>query len=262
VSIEKLAMQALARGWSLWQAVERVDAIDGIPTAARDGCHELEKVIGDAHRGLFAHRPASEVARSICDAVRLRADIDATATTPDAAQKRWANVEGILGTLARREAREGTGTDGLAAFLRALTLDLSTEGEEPQDMVTLSTLHGSKGLEFDVVFLVGCEEGYLPHARTLETRATDVVGAEGAADIEEERRLMYVGVTRARERLVLSRARSRVVRGKAVPRTPSRFLLDVPAELLEEVPVTDEAPTTMREAAANAEAILALLSRK
>jgi DNA helicase-2/ATP-dependent DNA helicase PcrA len=88
------------------------------------------------------------------------------------------------------------------------------------------------------------------------------VGAEGAADIEEERRLMYVGVTRARERLVLSRARSRVVRGKAVPRTPSRFLLDVPAELLEEVPVTDEAPTTMREAAANAEAILALLSRK
>jgi DNA helicase-2/ATP-dependent DNA helicase PcrA len=260
VTIEKLSMQALARGWSLWQAVERVDAIDGIPTAARDGCNALEKVIGDARRSLSANRPASEVARSLCEAVRLRADIDATAPTPDAAQKRWANVEGVLATLARREAREGPGTDGLAAFLRALTLDLSAESEEPEDMVTLSTLHGSKGLEFDVVFLVGCEEGYLPHARTLETRATDVVGAEGAADLEEERRLMYVGVTRARERLVLSRARSRVVRGKAVPRTPSRFLLDVPSELLEEVPVTDEAPTTMREATANAEAILALLS--
>jgi DNA helicase-2/ATP-dependent DNA helicase PcrA len=260
VTIERLSMQALARGWSLWQAVERVDAIDGIPTAARDGCNALEKVIGDARRSLSANRPASEVARSLCEAVRLRADIDATAPTPDAAQKRWANVEGVLATLARREAREGPGTDGLAAFLRALTLDLSAESEEPEDMVTLSTLHGSKGLEFDVVFLVGCEEGYLPHARTLETRATDVVGAEGAADLEEERRLMYVGVTRARERLVLSRARSRVVRGKAVPRTPSRFLLDVPSELLEEVPVTDEAPTTMREATANAEAILALLS--
>ncbi|MGH7296548.1 MAG: ATP-dependent helicase, partial [Polyangiaceae bacterium] len=69
----------------------------------------------------------------------------------------------------------------------------------------------------------------------------------------------YVGVTRARESLVLSRARSRVLRGKAVPRTPSRFLLDVPAELLEEVPVKEESPTTVREAAANVEAILAML---
>jgi DNA helicase-2/ATP-dependent DNA helicase PcrA len=263
VTVERLSVQAAARGWSLWQAVERVDAIDGIPGVARDGCRALESVVGDARRGLFgAHRPPSEVARSICDAVKLRADIEASAPTPDAAQKRWANVEGILGTLARREARDGPGTDGLAAFLRALTLDVASEAEEPGDMVTLSTLHGSKGLEFDVVFLIGCEEGYLPHARTLETRATDVVGTEGAADLEEERRLMYVGVTRARERLVLSRAKSRVVRGKPVPRTPSRFLLDIPAELLEEVAVTEEAPTTMKEATANAEAILAMLTRK
>ncbi len=139
--------------------------------------------------------------------------------------------------------------------------------------VTLSTLHGSKGLEFEVVFLIGCEEGYLPHARTLEVRATDLsvearaiasaahAGEDevGAPDIEEERRLFYVGVTRARERLFLSRARARLLRGKSVPRTPSRFLLDVPAELLDEVEIKDEAPTTAREATANAEAILALL---
>jgi DNA helicase-2/ATP-dependent DNA helicase PcrA len=109
-----------------------------------------------------------------------------------------------------------------------------------------------------VVFLIGCEEGYLPHARTLDVRATDS-GESGAADIEEERRLFYVGVTRARERLVISRARSRVLRGKAVPRLPSRFLLDVPAELLDEQDVKDEAPTTTSEAAANVEAILAML---
>ena len=126
--------------------------------------------------------------------------------------------------------------------------------------MTLSTLHGSKGLEFDDVFLIGCEEGYLPHARTLDARATDTADA-GAADIEEERRLFYVGVTRAREQLVLSRAKSRVLRGKAVARTPSRFLLDIPPELLVEQDVVDEAPTTTGEAAANVEAILAMLAR-
>jgi len=146
-----------------------------------------------------------------------------------------------------------------------LTMDIETESDKAADVVTLSTLHGSKGLEFDAVFLVGCEEGYLPHARTLDTRATDSIPAgptEGAAaDIEEERRLFYVGVTRAKETLVLSRARSRVLRGKAIARTPSRFLIDVPRELLEEVEVKDEAPTTAREAAAAAEAILAMLEK-
>jgi DNA helicase-2/ATP-dependent DNA helicase PcrA len=118
------------------------------------------------------------------------------------------------------------------------------------------------------VFLVGCEEGYLPHQRTIDPRATDVVektgtggaGPEsGGADIEEERRLFYVGVTRAKESLVLSRARSRVVRGKAIPRTPSRFLMDVPAELLEEIAAKEDAPTSVSEATANAAAILAML---
>jgi DNA helicase-2/ATP-dependent DNA helicase PcrA len=166
-----------------------------------------------------------------------------------------------MGTLARRETREGPNVEGLSRFLQMLTLDLGADAEDPGDVVTLSTLHGSKGLEFEVVFLVGCEEGYLPHARTIDVRATDVTG-DGAADIEEERRLMYVGVTRAREQLVVSRARARVVRGKAMPRTVSRFLLDVPAEALEEVPVTEDAPTSMQEAAANAEAILAMLAKR
>jgi DNA helicase-2/ATP-dependent DNA helicase PcrA len=264
VALERLAAHAAGRGWSLWQAVERVDALDDVPTVARDGCHALGRIVGDARRELLGgRRPPSEVARGICERAALKTDIASSAPSPDAASKRWANIEGILATLARREQREGAaGADGLAAFLHTLTMDIEAEGDEPGDLVTLSTLHGSKGLEFDVVFLVGCEEGYLPHARTLESRATDVeAGPEGgSADIEEERRLFYVGVTRARERLVLSRARSRVLRGKATPRTPSRFLLDVPAELLEERQVIDEAPTTVREAAASAEAILAMLS--
>jgi superfamily I DNA/RNA helicase len=265
-ALDRLVANAYSRGWSLWQAVERVDALDDVPNAAREGCHALERVIVDARKELFgAKRPPSEVARAITDRVAMKAAIDVGAPTPSVAVKRWANVEGVLGTLARREARDaGAGPEGLAAFLQMLTMDIETETDDSADVVTLSTLHGSKGLEFDAVFLVGCEEGYLPHARTLDARATDGVPSttgEAAADIEEERRLFYVGVTRAKEQLVLSRARSRVLRGKAIARTPSRFLLDVPPELLEEAVIKDEAPTTAREAAEAAEAILAMLQK-
>jgi DNA helicase-2/ATP-dependent DNA helicase PcrA len=259
-TLEKLALHAATRAWPLWQVVERVDAFDDVPGAGRDGCRGLAQLVADARRDLFdpaAKKPPSEVARTIVERIGLKAEIDGSSPSVDAAGKRWANVESILATLARRETRAGKTTDGLAAFLHTLTMDVDNE-EEAGDVVTLSTLHGSKGLEFDVVFLIGCEEGYLPHARTLDVRATDDPTA-GAADIEEERRLFYVGVTRARERLVLSRAKSRVLRGKAVPRTPSRFLLDIPAELLEEHAIKEESPTTTREAAANVEAILALL---
>ena len=122
--------------------------------------------------------------------------------------------------------------------------------------IATSTLHGSKGLEFDVVFLIGCEEGYLPHSRTLDARATDAA----PQDIEEERRLFYVGVTRARERLFLSRTRARMLRGKPTPRVASRFLLGVPPELLEEREVKDVSAMSHVETAQAADALLAALA--
>jgi DNA helicase-2/ATP-dependent DNA helicase PcrA len=259
-TFEKLLTAALVRGWSLWQAVERVDALDDVGAAARDGCRALASAVTEARRDLVSStRPPSQVARTIVERVGFKAEIDTSGPTADAAAKRWANVEGVLATLARREARHGAATEGLAGFLQLLTMDVEADLDDAQDVVTLSTLHGSKGLEFDVVFLIGCEEGYLPHGRTIDAKATDGLGEDGCAPIEEERRLFYVGITRARDHLVLSRAKARVLRGKAVPRTPSRFLLDIPAELLDEQEVKNDAPTTAREAAANANAILAML---
>jgi DNA helicase II / ATP-dependent DNA helicase PcrA len=94
---------------------------------------------------------------------------------------------------------------------------------DDHDRITLMTLHTSKGLEFPVVFLVGMEEGIFPHRRSLMERDA----------VEEERRLCYVGMTRAREQLYLSRARRRHLFGAETENPPSRFLREIPAELLE-----------------------------
>jgi superfamily I DNA/RNA helicase len=266
-SVEKLAQAALARGWTLWEAIERVDAIDAVSGPARDGCKALEKLIAETRRQLLAERvKPSEAARALCERVGMRKEIEATSPSLSAAGRRWANVDGMFGLFARREQRElakgGDGVDGFATFLHLLSLDFNETEDESRDVVTLSTLHGAKGLEFDLVFLVGCEEGLLPHSRTIDARATDVVPSTGdhvSADVEEERRLFYVGVTRAKKRLTLSRARARVVRGKPAPRTPSRFLLEVPAELIDEREVTPEQAMTTAQIAENANALLAAL---
>ena len=117
---------------------------------------------------------------------------------------------------------------GLPGYLARLALDSKDADGDAGDCVTLMTLHGAKGLEWRLVFLCGLEEGLLPHSG---------MGFDEPAsgNLEEERRLCYVGFTRARERLVLTRAAQRLKRGKALPRTPSRFLDDVPKELLDVV---------------------------
>jgi superfamily I DNA/RNA helicase len=114
------------------------------------------------------------------------------------------------------------GTD-LAAFLEAMVLQKETDAYDPRaDRVTLMTLHASKGLEFPVVFIVGCEEGIIPYQRKDE-----------AVDVEEERRLFYVGMTRAQKKLILTRAKSRVLFGQKQANEPSRFLADIEETLKE-----------------------------
>jgi DNA helicase-2/ATP-dependent DNA helicase PcrA len=271
-SIERLTLHALAKGWSLWQAVERGDALDEISGPARDGCKALEKIMAETRKSLLVDREKpSAAARALCERIGLRRELDATSPSLSASARRWANVEGILNTFARRETREtDKGNDpsdekGFAAFLHALTLNFDDDEETDGNTVTLSTLHGSKGLEFDVVFLIGCEEGLLPHSRTLDAKLSDSVpttgfGASNApSDIEEERRLFYVGVTRARQQLYMLRSKARVVRGKPMPRTPSRFLVEVPPELVEEQEVRAEAGSTVEAMVEGGNALLAAL---
>ncbi len=124
---------------------------------------------------------------------------------------------------AAREFSELDMPEGLNAFLESVSLvsDVDSMDEAPEAL-TLITLHQAKGLEYPVVFMVGMEDGLLPHARSMEEEA----------GLEEERRLCYVGMTRAKERLYLTRAFRRGFRGGTGPNLPSRFLLDIPRELV------------------------------
>ena len=136
-------------------------------------------------------------------------------------EERWENVL-ELRTVARQYADLGP-AEGMVAFLEGVTLVSDVDGyDESVGAVTLITLHQAKGLEFPVVFIVGLEEGILPHIRSFDD----------PAQMEEERRLCYVGVTRAKKRVYLVRAFRRNLMGSSTENKPSRFLKDIPSHLI------------------------------
>jgi DNA helicase-2/ATP-dependent DNA helicase PcrA len=130
-----------------------------------------------------------------------------------------ANIEELL---RMGDAFQGAGEDGVTAFLETVSLSPRDMNVEEGEAVRLMTLHNAKGLEFPVIFLVGVEEGLLPHSRS----------AEADDDVEEERRLFYVGLTRARERATVSFARRRNLFGSWKDAVPSRFISEIPRELV------------------------------
>ena len=139
----------------------------------------------------------------------------------DRADERWENVMELRQVAQEFNAEDPP--DGLATLLERLSLVADVDGyEESEDSVTLITLHQSKGLEFPAVFIVGLEEGLLPHSRSMES----------PDQLEEERRLCYVGITRAQKRLYLFRAFRRGFMGRGGPTLASRFLRDIPQDII------------------------------
>jgi len=132
------------------------------------------------------------------------------------------DLEHVRELLRVAEAFTGAGEEGVLEFLEKVTLAAEEAAGEESEAVRLMTLHNAKGLEFDVVFLVGLEDGLLPHSRSVDS----------PHEVEEERRLFYVGLTRARERVFLSLARRRNLFGSYRDAVPSRFLYDLPASLV------------------------------
>src|SRR5256712_1133315 len=214
----RLSGYARGHGLSLLEAMAQPEALEDLPKSAQRAAAELVDLIARLRDRAQRVRTTDLIDAAIVE-TGYQAMLEAEGT--DEAYSRLENLRELV-TVAK-EFEDVTGEESLEAFLQhlALVTDLDT-WQEQVDRVTLMTLHSAKGLEFAVVFLAGLEEGLFPHARALEE-------AEG---LEEERRLCYVGMTRAKQRLYLSYARSRTIFGSTMPGVPSRFLEEVPAELL------------------------------
>ena len=222
VTVEHLVAHARERGLPLSDVLDSPASVPGLTPGAARAVRDFSELVQRTRARLRAE-PLSAVTRALLCDIGFEAAARAGAPSAAAVDRKLKGVEGILGSLEQFERREGPRSD-LRSYLNRLSLDTREEEDGPtQARVTLLTLHGAKGLEFRTVFLAGMEEGFLPHG-----------GMQGEPqNLEEERRLCYVGITRAREELVLTRAATRLRRGREVPRTPSRFLADIPEAVLE-----------------------------
>ncbi len=231
-TIQSLANWAKTRKVSLWQAVRDVERAPGsIRPGIRASIAKFVETIQSLQSSIRA-APAVSACRTLMNNIRLYDDLRASSPSIPAAQRRMDNIAALLRSLERFQ-KETPDPRALLEYLRQLSLASKDEEVETGDRVTLTTLHSAKGLEFPIVFLVGMEEEILPHARTLAPHSTDVNDPDHAATLAEERRLAYVGMTRAKEMLTMTRAHARFRHGKHRPRVPSRFLLEIPEDLIE-----------------------------
>ena len=218
-SVAELERIARRRGISPFEAVEHLgeEARLGAPAIqALSVFAELLQRLGD----LSARLPVPRLLERIVEESGYRAMLQDG--TPEG-EERWSNVTELIGY--SEEYADVPPPDGVHQFLENVALVSDVDSlDESRPGVTLITLHQVKGLEFPVVFLAGMEEGLLPHVRAIE---------EGDEGIEEERRLAYVGVTRAQRRLYLLHAFRRHLFGTAQLAQASRFLGDIPPEILE-----------------------------
>lgn len=216
VSLEKLGAFAAAKQRSLFAAVGIPSFAEQIQTAQfealRTFCDFISRIQGRAGR-----EPAGALLRDILDAVQYEAWLYES-DDPKPAETRWKNVQELVAWFDRKHTEDGTNLIEMTQKIALITL-LEGRSEEEVDAVRLSTLHASKGLEYGHVFLIGCEEGILPHQQSIET---DMV--------EEERRLMYVGITRAQRSLTISYCSKRKRAGEWQIVEPSRFLRELPQD--------------------------------
>lgn len=228
-SLQRLQAHAAGVGESVWDAMREADDVPGLSAGAVRGLLDFARMVEGLQAGL-AGRPAAEVVRSVLDESGYEAALKSQRTLE--AEGRLENVEEFLGVAAEYDKRaEEPSLDG---FLQEVSLysDIDAYADTGQ-LITLMTMHNAKGLEFPVVFLAGMEEGVFPHQRSLDEQ-----------NVEEERRLAYVGITRAMDRLYLVHARARTLWGSAQYNLPSRFLGEIPQDLCEKQVVGGSAAGT------------------
>jgi len=223
-TIEAVAVAARAAGISMLETADRPELLESVRSAAREGLQDFARLI----RGLrerAKEASVDELLRELVDAIRYADYLQAEA--PESARDRIENVAALIDGAAETVVDEGgeVGLTPLDHFLQRAMLVAGVDTLDPNaDGVTLMTLHNAKGLEFPVVFITGLEDGLFPLAQSFDD----------PPKLEEERRLFYVGITRAERKLYLTHAESRRRNGEFMPSIRSRFLKEIPQGMMEE----------------------------
>jgi DNA helicase-2/ATP-dependent DNA helicase PcrA len=219
---KRLMDEAASQGKLLWDVLPDALVVDGVDAKTADSVTCFRHLIEQFH-GQHGKISIVGLIEQVLHQTNYRDALVKLYPEPAERETRLASLEEIVNAAASYE-KKVSGTVSLAGFLDDMLLNERDDGDEKdsqlaRNAVALMTLHSAKGLEFPRVYLVGLEEGILPHRRSLE--------AENDAAIDEERRLCYVGVTRAQDQLTLSFALARRKWGKPRPTIPSRFLFEM-----------------------------------
>ncbi len=218
-TVERLSDFALNSGIGMIDTARRVKQIQSISSRTTGKILRFVEIIDRLSQ--LVDRPLEELLGHLLNETGYR---EQYGSGDEEDQQRLANIEQLLSVARDFDERHGGGGHRLEAFLEETSLVNDTDDWQDQsDRVTLMTLHSSKGLEFPVVFLVAAEEGLLPHERSRDM----------PDQLEEERRLMFVGITRAQQELQISLARYRDFRGRRRMTIPSCFLMELPREEME-----------------------------
>ncbi len=222
-SIDKIANFANLHDISMFDALDSIELIGLSPKITKAATEFRELVKG--YTNMQEYLSVTELVEEVLDKTGYREMLKAEKSLES--ESRLENIDEFLSVT--KSFEDGSDDKSLVAFLTDLALvadidRLDDEGEKT-DQVVLMTLHSAKGLEFPVVFLMGLEEGVFPHSRSLMEEA----------EMEEERRLAYVGITRAEEELYITNAQMRTLFGRTNMNPPSRFINEIPEELLEGV---------------------------
>lgn len=231
-SIDKIANFATMHDLSMYQALETIEMIGLSPKAEKAAIEFRNLIRNYTHQQEYLS--VTELVEEVLDKSGYREMLKAEKSIES--QSRLENLDEFL--TVTKSFEESSEDKTLVAFLTDLALvadidRLDDDGQKKTDVVTLMTLHSAKGLEFPVVFLIGMEEGVFPHSRSLMEEM----------EMEEERRLAYVGITRAEEELFITNAQMRTLFGRTNMNPESRFIKEIPAELVE-----DAAPKPKRAA--------------
>ncbi|MEC0241489.1 DNA helicase PcrA [Paenibacillus dokdonensis] len=225
-TVAKLGAAAAERGTSIFQALAVVDDL-GFAGRTRNALVEFYDMIAALNQ-MVEYLSVTELTEKILEMSQYRIEMQRENTIES--RSRLENIDEFLSVT--MEFEKNNDDKSLVSFLTDLALiadidSVNDEEEDKSDAVILMTMHSAKGLEFPVVFIVGMEEGVFPHSRAFSDNE----------ELEEERRLAYVGITRAEQQLFLSCAQMRTLFGRTTANPPSRFLDEIPEELKEETGV-------------------------